>query len=81
MAFSTVNSDTGDGIRLSNLNILNSYKDIISVNGKNKDTKLILSGNTSFLANQGSILVLHGAIEFEGFVLVSNNIAQKVYFV
>ena len=40
-------------------------------------SKLILTGNISFLSNQGSVSLLSGAIEFEGFVLISGNTAQK----
>ena len=44
---------------------------------RSERSKLVLSGNTSFLTNQGSISLLSGAIEFEGFVLISGNTAHE----
>ena len=76
-ALSIVNSDTYNYVRLSDLTIVNSHNNILLVNIDSYSSKLILSGNTSFLSNQGSVSLSNGAIKFEGFVLISNNTAHK----
>ena len=74
-ALSVVNSDTYNYVRLSNLTIISSHNNILSVNIDS--SKLILSGHTSFLSNQGSVSLSNGAIEFRDFVLISDNTAHK----
>ena len=65
-------------MRLSNLTIVNSHNNILSVSIiGSENSKLILSGNTSFLTNQGSISLFSGTIEFEGLVLISGNTAHE----
>ena len=80
-ALSVVNSETYNFVRLSDLTIINSHNNILSTNIGS--SKLILSSNTSFLSNQGSVLLSNGAIEFRDFTLISDNTAHinmKVYF-
>ena len=74
-ALSVINSKTNDHLRLSNLLIVNSHNNILSVNIPS--SYLTLTGKTYFLSNKGSISLLSGAIKFEDFVLISDNIAQK----
>ena len=77
-ALSLINIETNNYLRLSNLIIINSHSNILLVNIPNRSTsKLILTGNTYFLSNQGSISLLSCYIEFKGFVLISGNTAQK----
>ena len=78
VALSVVNSDVGYDVRLSDLTIINSHNNILSVNIIGSyGSKLILKGNTSFLTNQGSVSLISGAIEFEDFVLISGNAAYE----
>ena len=68
-ALSVVNSEINNNVRLSDLTIINSHNNILSVNVLNSYVlKLILTGNTSFLLNQGSVSLLSGAIKFEGLI-------------
>ena len=77
-ALSVVNTEIHYSVRLSDLTIINSHNNILSVNiPSSSSSELILSGNTSFLSNQGSVSLLNGAIKFKGFVLVSSNTAHK----
>ena len=74
VALSMVNLDS-DNVQLSDLTIINSHSNILSVNIIT--SKLTLTGNTSFLTNQGSVSLISGTIEFEDFVLISGNTAHK----
>jgi predicted outer membrane repeat protein len=77
-ALSIIDSETNNYLRLSNLFIVNSHNNILSVNiPSSYVSKVILTGETYFLSNQGSISLLSGTIEFEDFVLISDNIAKK----
>ena len=77
-ALSVVDSEIKSYLRLSNLTIVNSHSNILSVNVPGSYlSKLMLMGNTSFLTNQGSISLLSGTVEFEGFVLISGNTVHK----
>ena len=79
-ALSVVDSETIDFLSLSNLLIINSHNNILSVNIPNShfsESEVILTGETHFLSNQGSISLLIGTIKFKDFVLISGNIAQE----
>ena len=77
-ALSVVDSETKNYLRLSNLLIINSHSNILSVNiPSNYLSKVILTGETYFLSNQGSVSLLSGTLELRDFVLISDNIAQK----
>ena len=78
VAISVVNSDIHNYVRLSDLTIINSHNNILSVNVIGSyGSKLVLTGNTSFLTNQGSVSLISGTIEFKDFVLISGNTAHK----
>ena len=79
IALSVINSDIDSHVQLSILTIINSHNNILSTSiiGSGLRSKLILTGNTTFLSNQGSILLFSGAIEFEDFVLISDNAAHE----
>ena len=78
-ALSVDNSETGYSVQLSNLTIINSHSNILSVNNipSSSSSRLVLTGSTYFLSNHGSVSLLNGAIEFADFLLISDNIAQK----
>jgi predicted outer membrane repeat protein len=77
-AFSIFDSDVnGADVQLSDLTISNSHSNILLVNLASERLRLILTGNTSFLSNQGSVIILSGSVEFKGFVLISDNTAHK----
>lgn len=80
MALSIENSDTAAKfIRLIDLTISNSHNDIFSVNISREN--IALMGNTSFLGNQGSTLILNGENSFgEFYFLVTLHTNTKVYF-
>ena len=73
-AIAVVKSDT-NSIQLSNVTIINSEHNILSIS----DTSGVLefSGNTSILSNQGSASVVKGKILFKGYVKISGNTAHQ----
>ena len=77
-ALSVIDSEIDYHLQLSNLTIVNSHSNILSVNIPGSySSKLTIMGNISFLKNQGSVSLLSGAVELEGFVLISGNTAHK----
>ena len=79
-ALSVVDSETFDCLSLSNLLIINSHNNILSVNIPSNhfsDSEVILTNETHLLSNQGSISLLGGTIKFKDFVLISGNIVQE----
>ena len=77
-ALSVINSEINNYLTLLNLIIVNSHSNMLLINIPSRySSKLILTGNTYFLSNQGSVSLLSGSIKFEGFVLISGNTAQK----
>ena len=73
-ALSIVNSNIASCM-LSDVTIINSYNNILLAS--NTRGTMTLTGNTSFLTNQGSVLLSHGKIEFSDYVLISGNIAHE----
>ena len=79
-ALSIIDSETINSLSLSNLHIINSHNNILLVNipsGYFSESEVILTGETHFLSNQGSISLLSGTIKFKDFVLISGNIVQE----
>ena len=49
------------------LSVINSHRNMLLVNiPSGYNPKLILTGNTYFLSNHGSVLLLSGSVKFEG---------------
>ena len=76
-ALSLLDSKIDDCVQLSNLTIIHSHNNILSVDIWGSTSRLMLTDNISFSSNQGSLSLAKGVIEFEGFILVSSNTAQK----
>ena len=76
-ALSIINSDLSSNVQLSDLTIINSHNNILSVKLDSEDSILIITGCTSFLSNQGSVLLLSGTIKFKHFILISGNTARE----
>ena len=74
-ALSILNSDLYNNMKFSDLTIINSHNNILSVKLKDEDSKLKITGYASFLSNQGSVLLLSGTVKFKHFVLISGNTA------
>ena len=76
-ALSILNSDIKSHVRFSDLTIINSHNNILSVKLEGEDSELILSGCTSFSSNQGSVSLLSGTIKFKHLILISGNTAHE----
>ena len=75
MALQIIDCDTSGHIQLSDLTIVDSYENIMLINIGSDSCEL--TGDTSFLSNQGSVSVLSGKILFNGTVHFYGNVAHK----
>ena len=74
-ALGVVNSDVRSSIKLTNLSIIGSLHDIVSIDVG--DNSLFLNGKTSFMLNRGSIVIQSGEISFDGVTNITSNSAHN----